>query len=116
MIIKFDEEKVRSIDDHGIMKVFYLRFYDQELENEFLYIMKAFEETPKALDYTETNGMYKVFSLVESTGFTKWDLLMHKYCAMANDVKKDDNTGEKFYPIRFSVSPIEVCERRFVAV
>lgn len=100
---------------HEDGRCFYLRFYDEELRKELDEIAKNFARLVPTLKITEENGTYCVKDSSPAHDIGQWsafDLLSHKYMALANDIHVDEANGERYYPVRMSDSYIEPCDRR----
>lgn len=123
-IVNFDrgkqnDSKVQFMSfkhENGI-KAFYVRFYVPELEEEFKEIMECYRKSNVSVYSEEKQGTYVVYTnsgdeQPYSSG--AWDILMHKYWSYSKEIRKDDVTGEKFYPVRFSDMPIKSCGRKLV--
>ena len=108
------------ITDEG--RAFYVRFYVEELEIEFLDIVEMYRRMNLKREITLSciNGTYMVTEkMVEGDGVTvptPWDILMHKYFMISKEIRKDTYTGEKYHPIRFSKEYINPSLKRMTAV
>ena len=96
-------------------RVFFVRFYEEELEMEFLDIFEMLRRrNPKyELSLACIDGTYQVTErgLPQKNEVSSWDLLMHKYYSLSKQIKKDSDTGEKYYPLRISDNHIQPCGR-----
>lgn len=91
---------------------FFVRFFVDELEEDFLEMVNMFNKEKVQLVVTkEADNLYKVVSPVnydtDEKEFRVWDIVMHKYSSLSHSVRIDEGTGTKFYPIRFSSSYIK---------
>ncbi len=98
---------------HG--KNFYVRFYSEDLEMEMASIMDFYGKRPEmGVFISEKNGTYRVYA--EGTYSRKntgpWEILMHKYWSLSNQIAVDEEKEEKYYLIRFSDSFIDNEPRR----
>jgi hypothetical protein len=96
-------------------RAFYVRFYVDELEQDFVEVFNALSSRDITLKVTHKNGTYCVTDkgrMSAEHSFAAWDILMHKCWSLSNEVRKDNETGEKFYPIRLSDQFIEPCARK----
>ena len=96
-------------------RAFYVRFYVAELEKDFVETVKNLQKRDSTLEMTVKNGTYCVKDkghMSFSCAFAAWDILMHKCWSQANEIRRDSDTGERFYPIRISDQHIEPCARK----
>ena len=112
-----DEGKARVVlnfnTDTG--RAFYVRFYVDELEKDFFETSQALAKRDETLIVTQKDGTYCIKDsgrMEPGCTWSAWDMLMHKCWALSNEIRKDSNTGEKYYPIRLSDSFIEPCARK----
>ena len=106
MVLNFNQEDGRA---------FFVRFYVDELEKDFVETTQMLCRRDQSLTVTQRDGTYIVKDkgmVAPGTTWTAWDMLMHKCWAQANEIRKDNETGEKFYPIRMADHFIEPCARR----
>lgn len=106
-----DNGKVVNFEAEG-NSTFYVRFFVDELESEFVEMVEMFNRHKMQLLVTkEVANMYKVTSPIkydpEDMDCRPWDIVMHKYSAMSHSVRVDKESGKKYYPIRFSASYIK---------
>lgn len=121
MIVKELNQKANKVDfslgntEEG--RAFFVRFYDKELEEDFLKTFSALIGNGAQMEKKLIFGTYTVLEPGKTTyerDWSAWDILMHKYSAFSKKVYKESETGKKYYPILFSLNFIEPCERRFV--
>lgn len=126
MIVKNFNEAADKVNVMNIItdegRAFYVRFYVEELEMEFLDIIEMYRRMPLARELTLSclNGTYMVTEKGEtrddSTMPTPWDILMHKYFMISKEIRKDAYTGEKYHPVRFSRKYINPSLQRMLVV
>ena len=96
---------------------FFVRFYTDDIKEEFFKIIDSLKQRNRDLCLKEKDGTYQVIELGKTTyesNLSIWDILMHKYMSLSKQTRKDSQTGQKFYPIRFSHEYIEPCGRKLV--
>ena len=115
---KQDENKVSVIMFNTNMgRSFFVRFYTDDIKEEFFKIIDSLKQRNRDLCLKEKDGTYQVIELGKTTyesNLSIWDILMHKYMSLSKQTRKDSQTGQKFYPIRFSHEYIEPCGRKLV--
>ena len=101
-------------------RTFFVRFYDEEMEEEFLEIKMNYDRLRKTgveIDKVGKNT-YRVYAegAFVPSDIGAWEILLHKYWAMSNQIAKDKSDGTKYYVIRFSNQQIGEDEPRKIAV
>ena len=94
------------------LRTFYVRFYVDEVENEYLDIFQNMSRQDTGLYVTIKDGTYQITD--SAYGSTWWDILFRKSLALSKQIRKDKSNA-KFHPIRMSDSHIEPCERLLAA-
>lgn len=100
------------ISENG--RTFFIRFYDQIAEEEFVEAAEMLAKRDACLVISKKDGTYVVREFdreVERTQMTAWDILMHKAWSLSNEIRKDQETGQKYYIVRFSDQFIKPCAR-----
>ena len=123
MIVKELNQKANKVDfslgnNLSGGRSFFVRFYDKELEDDFLKTFSALIGSGAQMEKKLTYGTYAVIELGKTTyerDWSAWDILMHKYSAFSKKVYRESLTGKRYYPILFSLDYIEPCEKRFVS-
>lgn len=107
--------QMRLFEENG-NRVFYVRFYETELEEDFIETIILLRERDSKLKMSKQDGTYRLeapgpMSILSTSA---WDILMHRYWSLAHEVRQDKQTGEKYCPVLLANTHIEPCERRVV--
>lgn len=107
--------KMRCFEEDG-NRVFYIRFYEPELEIDFKETVKNLQKRDVSLNLSEQEGTYRLSAPgpLVLRSYSAWDFLMHKYWSMAHEIRQDEKTGKIYCPILLSDGYIEPCERCFI--
>ena len=99
-------------------RTFYVRFYDEDTESDFVRVAEALCKRDSLLEVTESKGTYIVSEAIDwkddKNDMSSWDVLMHKCFVLSNEIRKDPVSGQKFYLVRFSKDFIYPCGMKMV--
>ena len=104
-----EENRVEFCFEQNGERVFYVKFYEDELLKEMKDLKNYYSNIRKGfLDITEKDGTFRISSKSMNPATNgipmpdAWDILMHKYFALSHQVRRE--CGIRYYPIRFSDS------------
>lgn len=101
------------------MRVFYVRPFSEEVQEDLERLMSDCGKVSKAVTITEKNGTYTISTVEMITPSTFmssfWGMLCRKFMSESKRVCVDPINNEKYYAVLISDRFIEPCARKLAA-
>lgn len=119
-MLKFPKRRVRRAEvsafEDGEYRRFYIRFFDANLEDEFLNTVADMCKlnAGKNMKLEKVDGTYslKDWGWMDPFDTSPWGMLFRKYSALSHSIATDEETSERYHPVMLSAQLIKPCERR----
>lgn len=119
-MMKFPTRRARWAEviafEDGEYRRFYIRFFDDELEKEFVQTVTDMRKLKngKNIKLENIDGTYSVkdWGWMDPSDTSPWGMLFRKYSALSHSIATDEETSERYHPVMLSAQLIKPCERR----